>query len=78
MDLEKQRKPGRPRKYQGGRINATVRFTPQTYAKLKAAADRNGRSVSEQVEFVVERAFWRDEMVNEMLAHAAVAELEHA
>jgi hypothetical protein len=52
----KRRKPGRPRKYGEGRINATVRFTPETYAELKAAADQNRRSVSEEVEARVERA----------------------
>jgi len=50
------RKPGRPRKYGQGRINATVRFTPERYAGLKASADANGRSVSEEVEAQVERA----------------------
>jgi hypothetical protein len=50
------RKPGRPRKYGQGRINATVRFTPERYAELRAEADQNGRSVSEQVEHIVERA----------------------
>lgn len=48
------RKPGRPRKFAEGRINATVRFTPERYAELKAAADKSGRSVSEQVETMIE------------------------
>jgi hypothetical protein len=48
------RKPGRPRKFAEGRINATVRFTPERYAELKAVADKNGRSVSEQVEAMIE------------------------
>jgi hypothetical protein len=51
------RKPGRPRKYGHGRINATVRFTPERYADLKAAADASRRSVSEEVEVRVERSF---------------------
>jgi hypothetical protein len=50
------RKPGRPRKYGQGRINATVRFTAQRIAQLRTEADQNGRSVSEQVEYIVERA----------------------
>jgi hypothetical protein len=53
---EKKRKPGRPRKYGEGRIHATVRFTPERYAELKADADRLGRSVSEQVEALIEQA----------------------
>lgn len=49
------RKPGRPRKYGQGRVNATVRFTPERYAELQAEADQNGRSLSEQVEHLVEQ-----------------------
>jgi hypothetical protein len=47
--------PGRPRKYVDGRHNATVRFTPKRYADLKAEADLNGRSVSEEVEYRIEQ-----------------------
>ena len=47
------RKPGRPRKYGQGRINAAVRFTPERMQELKTEADRNGRSVSEQIEHMV-------------------------
>jgi hypothetical protein len=54
------RKPGRPRKYGQGRINATVRFTPERYAALKAKADRQGRSVSEEVEQRINRTFAED------------------
>lgn len=45
----------RPRKHGQGRINATVRFTPQRHEELKAAAEASGRSVSEEVEFRIER-----------------------
>ena len=45
---------GRPRRFGRGRVNATVRFSPERYAKLKAAADAAGRSVSEQNEFLIE------------------------
>lgn len=48
------RKPGRPRKFAGGRINATIRFTPERYAEIKKTADDNRRSVSEQVEAMIE------------------------
>ena len=51
------RKPGRPRRYGQGRINATVRFTPERYADLKAAAEEQRRSISEEVEARVERSF---------------------
>jgi hypothetical protein len=56
------RKPGRPRKFGQGRINATVRFTPERYAKLKELADDSGRSVSEEVEARVERSFTDDRL----------------
>ena len=49
------RKPGRPRKFGQGRINATVRFSPQRYEMLRLEADQNGRSISEQVEHMVEQ-----------------------
>jgi hypothetical protein len=49
------RKPGRPRKFGLGRINATVRFTPERYEELRLEADQNGRSVSEQVEYMVDQ-----------------------
>ena len=44
------RTPGRPRKFGQGRRNVMVRFTPERYAELRAEADRQGRSLSEQVE----------------------------
>ncbi len=58
------RKPGRPRKYGAGRINATVRFTPERYDQLKEAAAHNGRSVSEEVEARVERTFREEELAD--------------
>ena len=51
---EETRKRGRPARYGQGRTSLHVRFTPERIAMLKALADRNGRSLSEQVEFVVE------------------------
>jgi hypothetical protein len=51
------RKPGRPRKYGEGRIHATVRFTPEQYAALRAEADGHGRSVSEEVETRIAESF---------------------
>jgi hypothetical protein len=50
------RKPGRPRKFETGRHNVTVRFTPGVYGKLKQDAADEGRSISEQVEFRVQEA----------------------
>jgi|ERR1700722_5996780 hypothetical protein len=51
---EEPRKRGRPARYGQGRASLHVRFTPERIALLKALADRNGRSLSEQVEFIVE------------------------
>jgi alcohol dehydrogenase class IV len=53
--MDEPRKPGRPRKFGQGRINATVRFTQERYRDLKAAADVSGRSVSEEVEARIEK-----------------------
>jgi hypothetical protein len=51
-----------------------VRFTPERHASLKAEADRNGRSVSEQVEAMVERAVAYDQMLEAI--RTSVAEIE--
>ena len=45
------RKRGRPRKYAPGRHNLTVRVTKSAYQELSKAAAKNGRSVSEELEF---------------------------
>jgi hypothetical protein len=45
----------RSKKLGQGRINVTVRFTPERHAILKAAAEANGRSLSEQIEYQIER-----------------------
>jgi hypothetical protein len=74
VKAEAERKPGRPRRYKGGRIHTTVRFTPERHASLKAEADRNRRSVSEQVEAMVERAVAYDQMLEAM--RTSVAEIE--
>jgi hypothetical protein len=68
--LKERRPPGRPRKYGQGRINATVRFTPERYAVLKAAADGSGRSFSEQVEYVIE-AWYSEAATRAAMRHDA-------
>jgi hypothetical protein len=60
------RRPGRPRKYGRGRRNAMVRFTPERYAALRAEADQHGRSLSEQVEHIVERAIFERERIADL------------
>jgi hypothetical protein len=64
------RSAGRPRKYGQGRVSAHVRFTPERYAVLKGAADANGRSVSEQVEWVVE-AWYAEAALKAAMRHDA-------
>ena len=54
VETEAARKKGRPARYGQGRTSLHVRFTPERIATLKALADRNGRSLSEQVEYIVE------------------------
>jgi|SRR6516164_8921955 hypothetical protein len=68
------RKPGRPRKFAEGRINATIRFTPERYAELKAAADKNRRSVSEQVEAMIEELLHTNTVLAAMGTNAAAQE----
>jgi hypothetical protein len=52
---KERKRTGRPPKYGQGRITSTVRHTPERYAELKAAAAQAGRSISEEVEFRLER-----------------------
>ena len=40
-----------------------VRFTPERYAELRAEADQNGRSLSEQIEHMVEQTRLLRELV---------------
>jgi hypothetical protein len=49
------RPPGRPRKFAEGRVQATVRLSPQRHADLKGKADAARRSVSEEIEARLER-----------------------
>jgi hypothetical protein len=69
--VKESRKPGRPRKFAEGRINATVRFTPERYAELKATADKAGRSVSEQVEAMIEELHRTDTVLDAVRTNAA-------
>jgi hypothetical protein len=60
------RKPGRPRKFGPGRRNVMVRFTPDRYVELRAEADLHGRSLSEQVEHMVEQTRLLRELVGQL------------
>jgi hypothetical protein len=71
IEKTSRRKPGRPRKYGAGRVNATVRFTPDRHAELKRLAEAAGRSVSEQVEWMIEKAFAIDTLMGAMRTNDA-------
>jgi hypothetical protein len=60
VPVPERRPPGRPRKFGQGRLHATVRFTPDRYRQLKEAADKEGRSISEEVEARVTQTFFED------------------
>jgi hypothetical protein len=48
---------GRSKKYPAGRLNCTVRFTPERHAALLADAALKGRSLSEEVEDRVNQSY---------------------
>jgi Arc-like DNA binding domain len=56
-----QRRPGRPRSQ--GRINATVRFTPETYEAVRTAAKVQGRSISEEIENRIQQSFQNEALI---------------
>jgi signal recognition particle subunit SEC65 len=49
--------PGRPRKY-GRRCTLTIRLTEPMHATIKEAADKFGRSMSEEIEYRLTRYEW--------------------
>jgi hypothetical protein len=59
---------GKPDSGVRGRITTTVRFTKERLADLRAAAAAAGRSLSEEVEFRVERDARADAEMQGMLA----------
>jgi hypothetical protein len=73
------RKRGRPRKHAPGRRNLTVRVTKSAYQELIKAAAKNGRSVSEEIEFRVhewaETKNMREEAKTSQIAAAAQLEV---
>jgi hypothetical protein len=67
-ETKERKRIGRPPKYGQGRITSTVRHTPERYAELKAAAEKAARSISEEVEFRLERDARADAQHQEDLA----------
>jgi predicted HicB family RNase H-like nuclease len=64
MARKRQAKIGRPPKRKGERLskNRTFRVRGTLDEQLAAAADAAGRSVSEEIEYRLERSFWREEI----------------
>lgn len=59
---------GRPRKPDGDvkRIPLGMRTTPEVRARLDAAARASGRSLAQEVEFIIERHFDREAMLDDI------------
>ena len=59
---ERPKRPGRPRiePAEGERVQLSFRVTPELKRRLTAAADKSGRSQSQEAEFRLERSFWAD------------------
>jgi hypothetical protein len=51
---------GRPRIYPGARLNIAARLQPPVYQQLHAAAQLNGRSLSEEIEHRIVQSFEHD------------------
>ncbi len=56
-------RPGRPTEKPGQkkRVPLNMRTTPDTRNRLKAAADKSGRSMVQEVEFRIEQSFMRED-----------------
>jgi hypothetical protein len=67
VDISK-RRPGRPRKDPADlkRHNVTIAMADQTRRKIGEAAKRNGRSLSSEIDYRLERSF-RDDDVAEAI-----------
>jgi len=64
MARKRQSKLGRPPKREGERLskNRTFRVRGTLDEQLEAAAQKARRSVSEEIEFRLERSFWQEEI----------------
>ena len=62
MAVESKKRAGRPRKEpeEGERVQISFRVTPNLKRLLTDAADRSGRSQSQEAEFRLERSFWSE------------------
>jgi hypothetical protein len=66
---QRKRRGGRPaRKLKAGeRVPLGLRVTPEIKRQLDAAADRNGRSQSQEAEFRIEQSFKQQELLQDVL-----------
>lgn len=64
------RKRGRPPLPEGERKggNLTIRFTPKVRHRLEVTAERNERSISEEIEFRIDRSFYLESMLSDALS----------
>jgi hypothetical protein len=68
------RAPGRPRRYAPGRQNLAFRVTPELRNRLIDAVKISGRSLSEEVEYRLERSHEIDQLRAEAKAQLAEAQ----
>ena len=64
MERRKARR-GRPKKGQelGERVQLSLRVSPETKKQLDRAISRNGRSLSQEAEYRIERSFLEDRLI---------------
>lgn len=69
---EPRRKPGRPGREPapGERVGLSLRVTPQTKRALDAAAESQGRSLSQEAEVRLERSFQAEDLLPQLLEAA--------
>ena len=58
--LAKRKRAGRPQRQpeEGERVQLSFRITPELKRALMAAAEKSGRSQSQEAEFRLEKSFW--------------------
>ena len=74
MAQAKQQQAGRPAKFGPGRTTITVRVSPSRLDELRQEAIDHGRSLSEQVEYLIEDAYRVREVLAAMRTDIATLE----
>lgn len=60
------RKRGRPVKFESPRGTLTIRLRDEIRGELQALADKHGRSLSEEIEYRLQRSFDQEALVREL------------